>query len=64
MTSSNSPYNQIKTRKTNQSLETKTRYRIPFLALVFGFIFIIIVNLFLLLPDNRPDLIERRAPVD
>ena len=42
MTSSNSPYNQIKTRKTKQSLETKTRYRIPFLALVFGFIFIVL----------------------
>ena len=42
MTSNNSPYNQIKTRKTKQSLETKTRYRIPFLALVFGFIFIVL----------------------
>lgn len=42
MTSNSTPYHKIKTKKIKQTHQTKTRYRTPFFALVFGFIFIVL----------------------
>ena len=40
-----SPYSKIKTRHFKQAKNTKTRYRTPFFALPFGFLFILLATI-------------------